>query len=61
MIETEYLTSTYVQQNVGNDTKKISLLLAQSFDLPTYGDTLLVSDTKAMAIRLVRKVPVNII
>lgn len=61
MTEQNYVSSTYVKQNVGNDTKKLSLLLAQSFDLPTYGDTILVSDTKPMAVRLVRKVPVNII
>lgn len=61
MNQSEYISSTYLRQNVGDDTKKMSLLLSQSFDPPTYGDTLLVSDTKAMAVRLVRRVPVNII
>lgn len=61
MNEFNYVSSTYSKQNVGDQSKKISLLFAQSFDPPTYGDTIVVSDTKAMAVRLVRKVPVNII
>lgn len=61
MIQFNYISSTYIKQDVRNNGKKISLLLAQSFELPTYGDTILVSDTKPMAVRLVRKVPINII
>ena len=62
MLESTYLSSTYVEQNVGkNSIKKVSLLMAESFDLTTYGNTVLVSDTKAMAVRLVRRVPVKLI
>jgi hypothetical protein len=52
MSEKKYLSSTYVFQNIGK---------SQSFDSPTYGDTILVSDTKSMAIRPIRRVPVYII
>jgi hypothetical protein len=62
MKEKEYVSSTYIVQNSSkNIEKKVSLILAQSFDEPTYGDTFLVSDTKQMPVRLVRKVPVYII
>jgi hypothetical protein len=57
----KYASSTYVFQNQGKSQNKVSLLLSQSFDSSTYGDTILVSDTKSMAIRPVRRVPVYII
>jgi hypothetical protein len=62
MNKTNYLSSTYKTQNlVGSNKKNTSLLLSQSFDSSTYGDTILVSDTKPMSVRLIRKVPVYII
>lgn len=57
----KYVSSTYVFQNIGKTQNKLSLLLSQSFDSSTYGDTILVSDTKSMAVRPVRRVPVYII
>lgn len=59
--EKKYVSSSYAFQNVGKNQNKVSLLFAQSFDSSTYGDTILVSDTKPLAVRPVRKVPVYII
>lgn len=63
MYPIKYMSSTYAEQNLSNrkKTKKMSLLFSQSFDLPTYGDTMLVSDTKPLGVRFVRRVPVYII
>jgi len=59
----KYASSTYAEQNIRSEKsgKKLSLVYAQSFDEPTYGDTLLVSDTIPMSVRLVRRVPFYII
>lgn len=58
----DYVSSTYSAQNLGkSSSKKFSLLLSQSFKSPTYGNTILVSDTNFMTVRLVRRVPVYII
>lgn len=58
----QYLTSTYISQDVlKNSPRKFSLLYSQSFSEPTYGNTIVVSDTKPMTVRLVRRVPVYII
>lgn len=61
MSQRRYVSSTYIVQNAGKTRNKVSLLLSQSFDSSTYGDTILVSDTKPLAIRPVRRVPVYII
>lgn len=62
MKKTKYISSSYAEQNIRSkkNTKKLSLAFSQSFDLPTYGDTLLVSDTRPMTVRLVRRIPVYI-
>ena len=59
----KYASSTYAEQNIRSEKtgKKLSLIYAQSFDEPTYGDTLLVSDTRPMSVRLVRRIPFYII
>jgi hypothetical protein len=55
-----YLSSTYVGQNVlATKKKNVSLLLAQSFYTPTYGDTIVVPDYKPMSVRLIRRVLVS--
>lgn len=52
-----YVSSTYVK----NQPEKENFLHAQSFIPDTYGTTSLVSDTKLMSVRYVRRVPVTII
>jgi len=63
MNKSQYLSSSYGVQNYDpkNSGKKINLLFAQSFSSSTYGDTVLVSDTKPTSVRLIRRVPVYII
>ena len=57
MTANSYLSSTYTAQNIaGANKKKLSLLLAQSFYTPTYGDTIMVPDFKPMSVRLIRRV-----
>jgi hypothetical protein len=57
MSANSYLSSTYSAQNIaGANRKKLSLLLAQSFYTPTYGDTIMVPDFKPMSVRLIRRV-----
>lgn len=58
-MKSRYLSSTFYLQAVGSSSsKKFSVLISQSFDSSTYGDTILVSDTVPTPIRLVRRVPV---
>jgi hypothetical protein len=60
--KTTYISSTYNGQNLtGKNGKKFSLVISQSFNPSTYGDTRLVSDNKPMNVRFVRRVPVYII
>lgn len=55
-----YLSSTYIGQNLlSTKQKNLSLLLAQSFYTPTYGDTVVVPDYKPMSVRLIRRVLVS--
>ena len=55
-----YLSSTYISQNVlSTNQKNVSLLLAQSFYTPTYGDTVVVPDYKPMSVRPIRRVLVS--
>lgn len=62
MKSTKYISSSYAEQNIQSkkSKKKLSLAFSQSFESPTYGDTLLVSDTRPMTARLVRRIPVYI-
>lgn len=55
-----YLSSSYISQNsLSTKQKNVSLLLSQSFYMPTYSDTLVVPDYKPMLVRLIRRVLVS--